>query len=559
MDVIFVVLVLMTTVLPTTESACAVNSTILSFNEEVPPGTMIMQIIREDGEKWAFREDGPEGYIGLSTDPRTVIFTFLKSPDLEEINNGTSTSSRRNSLPFTLECMFKGWKHIFKQEIVILDINDNDPYFRGGPFVTDMNEMTSIGSSVFNLRGKAVDPDITGMVSAFKILPYFDSRVDGSKFFTMSKSGQEVILQRKLDFDVMEDAETAYYMLNISVQDDGYPRPRLAFTTLKVFVVDADDQGPAFLYENCPLVDGYCATPSYEAIMESSFQGELSIWPGQIQARDRDSLNYTIAYSIIKVKPPSYEKHFIIDESEGKLQVTKPVHRPNIDTLHIVIKAEESSENRRFLTATLRIQLRARGNFFNNYHPDLRDIPINQKFSSDDVDITAGAKIPFSIFMSTVGVFLVIMCGMLIIFVKLARGKPTQDSPRSCVPQARKVSGDSASNMSYNSTDTATCVMFSSPEDDRDSTTSRNSSIELDFDDAISFAMPKSDAHVSSVSFTSQECGTYSPNSPKSNLKDTTAVSRFRKRVNELFSFQKCRKTKQKSRVRFDIRNVSNF
>ncbi len=61
-------------------------------------------------------------------------------------------------------------------------------------------------------------------------------------------------------------------VFDIRLQDDGYPRPRVTFTTLKVFVVDDDDQGPAFLYDNCPLVDGYCATPSYEAIMEESFQ-----------------------------------------------------------------------------------------------------------------------------------------------------------------------------------------------------------------------------------------------------------------------------------------------
>ena len=57
------------------------------------PGTTIMHIPREDGDQWAFKEDGPEGYIGLSHDANNVIFTFLKSPDLEEINNGTSEAN----------------------------------------------------------------------------------------------------------------------------------------------------------------------------------------------------------------------------------------------------------------------------------------------------------------------------------------------------------------------------------------------------------------------------------------------------------------------------------
>ena len=34
--------------------------------------------------------------------------------------------------------------------------------------------------------------------------------------FTLSPSGTDVILQRTLDFDVMDSAEKAYFMLNIS-------------------------------------------------------------------------------------------------------------------------------------------------------------------------------------------------------------------------------------------------------------------------------------------------------------------------------------------------------
>ena len=230
-------------------------------------------------------------------------------------------------------------------------------------------------------------------------------------------------------------------------------------------------------------------------------------------------------------------------------------------------QAEEESESHRFITATLRIQISSRGRYIDSFAGMLREIPFNDvppHFSGLEGNNSAEMTIPFSIFMSTVGVFLAVMCGMLVIFIRLAKGKPAKAtvSPVQQIhpPGIRKHSNDSScsGNMSYNSTDTGTCVVYSSsPDDDRSSTTSRSSSLDFDFDDAISFAPPRSsDAHVTSVSFAQQECGKYSPNPTRKN-KSATGQS-FWDRVHKMFSLPKWRKNKR-TRVRFDIRNISEF
>ena len=137
---------------------------------------------------------------------------------------------------------------------------------------------------------------------------------------------------------------------------------------------------------------------------------------------------------------------------------------------------------------------------------------------------------------------------------------------------SRKESSDTTTTSILTCTSNDTCTTVYGPRGDGDSDSSSSdsssssssssptSSVQLDFDDAISFASPVSDPRrkVSSVSFDPEEVGARF-NPPVPTKRGVSTTERFKRRLNRLFRFHACSKEKQRTRVRFDIANLSNF
>ncbi|CAI9740385.1 cadherin-99C-like isoform X2 [Octopus vulgaris] len=255
--------------------ACTVDTSIKAFREDTDEGTVILKIPFNRKEKWEFQEEEPFGYLEMNTTAGgDHVITFIQSPDLEEINQKDSEEPVIESLKYTLNCTEDGMTHTYKQSVAIADVNEKRPYFTMSSYVTDIDELTMPGSIIFTLNDKAIDDDITGSIALFRLHPYNDSEVDGRGKFSLSAGGREIILTEVLDYDTMWPTGSTHYILNISVQDNGYPSSRVAFTTLAIRITDADDQGPAFVYPKCPLANNFCITPAYIAYVQSNSTAE---------------------------------------------------------------------------------------------------------------------------------------------------------------------------------------------------------------------------------------------------------------------------------------------
>ncbi|XP_025103498.1 uncharacterized protein LOC112569793 [Pomacea canaliculata] len=365
-------------------------------------------------------------------------------------------------------------------------------------------------------------------------------------------------------------------------QDNGFPLPRQAHMTLRVNISDSDDQGPAFLYPDCPMLDGYCTTPLYEAALKKSFKGVLKIWPGHIKAVDMDSLNNSITYVIVSVAPEEYSSNFEMDPMSGEVRVIKEFDRDDIDAIHVTVKAEENSAARRFITSTMRVQVI--GDLYTSYNDRFRNVPINDVTSlpqsQDDIQNTA--TLPISLFTATVIVFFLVIVVFPFVVLKFLKGKLL--SEQTTVPSLspltrsgnlmrcskRKESADTttASIMSCGSTDTTCTTVFGNHHLDDDSnsditssssSSSSPSSVHLDFVDSVAFGSSLVDQtrRVSSVAFDPEEIALrLGPGAPSRT--EQNAADKLKRRLNELCSFHSCKDNK-KSRVRFDIRNVSSF
>ncbi|KAL1123607.1 hypothetical protein AAG570_002683, partial [Ranatra chinensis] len=130
-------------------------------------------------------------------------------------------------------------------------------------------------------------------------------------------------------------------------------------TTLTVNVKDADDQDPSFIYQGCMVLDGSCINPEYSATVSSGvLSGVLAISPEKIQAVDMDSINSPVAYSFLSGTPKSFREYFEINPSTGMVKQIKPVDTTVAKKFEIIVKAEEASENKRFATAKLVINVK---------------------------------------------------------------------------------------------------------------------------------------------------------------------------------------------------------
>ncbi|GFR89945.1 protocadherin-15 [Elysia marginata] len=287
-------------------------------------GSTVLELPTAHGESWTLSECDVPGYLnleGAGGDADHVNITFIRSPDIEELNQ--DFSARTDSLSFTLECDFNGWKSKFDQKIVIEDVNEHPPEF---------------GKRFYNVNV---------------------SEADGRDTFGVSPDKRHIILTQPVDYDVMNQSGNTSFGLNISATDIGDPYPLTAYATLNVTVVDVDDQGPVFTYPGCHRNDGFCSKPYYQAVIKCGYVGPLVVYPSQVSAQDRDTQNYSIIYSIVKVEPKKFGDKFEVSQHSGEIRVVKPSCALKAAEILLTVAATENSSLQHSEMATVQIDLLA--------------------------------------------------------------------------------------------------------------------------------------------------------------------------------------------------------
>lgn len=125
-------------------------------------------------------------------------------------------------------------------------------------------------------------------------------------------------------------------------------------------VTDVDDQDPSFIYQDCLSFEGSCINPEYTAnIVPGTVQKVLDILPEDIRAIDLDAIGTPIRYEFVNGNPTNFNEYFEIDEKSAEIKQVKLVDSSVTDRqFEIIIKAEEISEQKRFTTAKLTINVK---------------------------------------------------------------------------------------------------------------------------------------------------------------------------------------------------------
>ncbi|XP_074648133.1 cadherin-related family member 1a-like [Tubulanus polymorphus] len=138
-------------------------------------------------------------------------------------------------------------------EAVILDINDNRPFFRNVPYRTDVEENTPIGSTIYN-RISMRDDD-RGLNAEMELLCVGNTpnMKEACDYFAVKglrvKEGEytgEVIVKKKLDYETHRD-----FILHLMAKDMGQAIKLNTSVNMIIEVKDVQDSSPRFL--NAPI------------------------------------------------------------------------------------------------------------------------------------------------------------------------------------------------------------------------------------------------------------------------------------------------------------------
>ncbi|XP_071105183.1 cadherin-99C-like [Haliotis cracherodii] len=260
--------------------------------------------------------------------------------------------------------------HFILLRVQILDVNDNSPVFSKAPYAVSVNELTPIGTTVFrDVTATDLDFDFNKNI-VFDILPSAGS----DKFAIDIPSLGYVTVKNTLDFEVMNAAGNTNYVLSIRARDSAVPPEvqRSSTTTLNITITDGDDQKPIFEYPTCYTdTANKCFNPSYSAsIVSGQSLGEISVFPIpasnpnvaiNIQARDQDTLNSPITFTVELTEPRGYENRFQVTSEQisgtstyrARLQLVTGIDRSQVRDLKVIIRARESSANARYNRAVV--------------------------------------------------------------------------------------------------------------------------------------------------------------------------------------------------------------
>ncbi|XP_023269184.1 cadherin-related family member 1-like isoform X2 [Seriola lalandi dorsalis] len=292
------------------------NMALFSISEDTPVGTQIYILNGTDPEGDPVRygltfEKGSKEYFRV--EPKSGNVTLIQELDREkqgEISLLVSITDGRNKVVETVR-------------VFVTDANDEPPEFQNLPFIIDIPEDTTPGSSIY--RVQAVDKDMGsgGSVSYYlQTSPFAKFTIDGHSGILRVKPGET------LDYET-----TPTHFVTVVAKDGGgkYKGKHQVLTstaTITVNVIDAQDMPPCFV-----------GTPYFGYVYEVSVPGSEIF---TVYAKDGDQGNPNpIHYSIMN----GSDGVFNINSTSGCITLTTYPSLLRNELYEIIVKASEVGPN----------------------------------------------------------------------------------------------------------------------------------------------------------------------------------------------------------------------
>ncbi|CAM4602013.1 unnamed protein product [Caretta caretta] len=261
-----------------------------SIPEDSVPGTVIALIKvrdRDDGENrkasCRLQEDLPFKIISSSNNYYKLLTDSTLDRERTPEYNITITATDKGSPPLSTQ------KTILLQ---ISDINDNAPVFEKPSYTAYVPENNPSGASIFSVKASDRDLDRNARVT-YSFLSSNLEEVPLSSYISINSQTGAIYAQRSFDYEQFREFE-----MQVKAQDGGSP-PLSSNVTVRVFIVDQNDNAPRILYPSF----GADGSALFEMVPRSAEAGYLVT---KVVAVDADSgHNAWLSYHLLQATDPS--------------------------------------------------------------------------------------------------------------------------------------------------------------------------------------------------------------------------------------------------------------
>jgi Cadherin domain len=261
-------------------------------------------------------------------DPKNGFLKTLRQFDREELVKVTGQSH------ITLEAMVTDngvskLKDKVKVNVFITDVNDNVPKFLRTPYKVQISEASPLNSQVLRVYTVDADEGLNGDVF------YAITGGDDEQRFAMDEASGQITIAKNLDRETQ-----ARYDLQISAYDAGEGVTLTATATVRVDVLDENDNAPIFTQSEARI-----------SIPETTLVHTKLV---QFRATDADlGVNSEVTFS---VAAGNRRDTFHVDPSSGVLYLHRPLDFEEISVYHLNITASDGGNPR--LSTTIPFNVR---------------------------------------------------------------------------------------------------------------------------------------------------------------------------------------------------------
>ncbi|CAM5160474.1 unnamed protein product [Natator depressus] len=276
------------------ENDNAPEVTFTSVSSPVPedsvPGTVIALISVNDLD---FGDNGKVSCHLLDDFPFTIVSSSNNYYKL--LTDSTLDRERTPEYNITITATDKGSPALSTQKTILLqisDINDNAPVFEKPSYTAYVPENNPSGTSIFSVNASDRDLDRNARVT-YSILSSNLQEVPLSSYISINSQTGAIYAQRSFDYEQFREFE-----MQVKAQDGGSP-PLSSNVTVRVFIVDQNDNAPRILYPSL----GADGSALFEMVPRSAEAGYLVT---KVVAVDADSgHNAWLSYHLLQATDPS--------------------------------------------------------------------------------------------------------------------------------------------------------------------------------------------------------------------------------------------------------------
>ncbi|CAM5133714.1 unnamed protein product [Eretmochelys imbricata] len=282
----------------------------------------------------------------------------------------TDSTLDREKIPeynITVTAADKGTPPLSAQKIILLqisDINDNAPVFEKPSYTAYVPENNPSGASIFSVKASDRDLDRNARVT-YSILSSHLEKLPLSSYISINSQTGAIYAQRSFDYEQFREFE-----VQVKAQDGGSP-PLSSNVTVRVFIVDQNDNAPRILYPSL----GADGSALFEMVPRSSEAGYLVT---KVVAVDADSgHNAWLSYHLLQATDPAL---FNMGLQSGEIRTARAFADRDAVKHRLVTLVKDNGQPPLSATVTLNLVF---AESFQEALPEMSDQPGDSASQSD--------------------------------------------------------------------------------------------------------------------------------------------------------------------------------